>query len=305
MPSSALEGAVTDVSVVRSRGGRWKATVRSVKADPSGRVAVVLLALIVTVAVLVPLLLPWDPNDIDTELVLKGPSASHPFGTDQAGRDQLARVADAIPVALGVTVASTLIAMLVGSAIGLAAGFMGGLIERFGMWTTDLFLAMPALLLAIVITGIFGAGLRNTILAISVIYMPRFVRIARGATLSVRGRPYVDAARLAGTPPTRLMTRHVVPAITPPIIVMTTLTLSTALLAVSALSFLGLGLRPPAADLGSMLAESVSLISLAPWLVIFPSIVLVLMVIAFNLLGDAVGNALDPRVANEQPRTGV
>jgi peptide/nickel transport system permease protein len=296
---------VEQIGPTPSSRGRRLATAGSILRDPSGSMGAFLLGALIVLAFVGPLVIDWEPNKIDPNLVLKGPSLSHPFGTDQTGRDQLARVMDAIPVALLVTFVSAAIAMVCGAIIGVAAGFLGGNTERLGMWTTDLLLSMPPLLMAIVITGIFGSGLRNTIIAISIIYMPRFVRIARGATLSVRSRPYVDGARLAGTRPTRLVIRHIVPGILPSLIVMTTLTLSTALLAASALSFLGLGLRPPAADLGSMLSESVSLIPIAPWLVIFPSIVLVLMIIGFNLLGDAVGNVLDPRLASEQPRTGV
>jgi peptide/nickel transport system permease protein len=304
--SSVASGVDAAERLARPRRSRRAlATSKEILRDPSGRVAVILLAGLIALGVIGPVLIPWEPNRIDASLVLHGPTPSHPFGTDQAGRDQLARVAQAIPVALAVTIASSTIAMFCGAVIGVTAGFLGGIPERIGMWTTDLLLAMPALLMAIVITGVFGGGLRNTIIVVAIIYLPRFVRIARGATLSLRGRPFVDAARLAGTGPTRLVIRHIVPGIVPPLIVMTTLTLSTALLAVSALSFLGLGLRPPAADLGSMLSESVSLMSVAPWLVIFPSLVLILLIIGFNLLGDAVGNVIDPRVANEQPRTGV
>jgi ABC-type dipeptide/oligopeptide/nickel transport system permease subunit len=164
---------------------------------------------------------------------------------------------------------------------------------------------MPPLLMAIVVAGVFGAGTRNTIIAIALIYIPRFIRIARVSTLALRTRPFIDAARLAGTGPVRLVVRHVIPGVVPGLIVMTTLTLSTALLALSALSFLGLGLRPPAADLGSMLADSVGLIPIAPWLVIFPSIVLVLLIFGFNLSGDAVGNAIDPRIKHERARAGI
>ena len=195
--------------------------------------------------------------------------------------------------------------MLLGGLIGVVAGFAGGVAERASMWTTDLFLAMPPLLMAIIVTGVFGAGLRNTIIAIALIYAPRFARIARGAALSLRSRPVRRRRTARGHAAERLMARHIVPGIVPPLIVMTTLTLSTALLAASALSFLGLGLRPPQADLGSMLSESVSLIPVAPWLVIFPSIVLVLLVIGFNVPGDAVGNVVDPRVSHDSARAGV
>lgn len=287
------------------RVGRWADPMYRIARDPSGGIALVSLSLIVGLAVFGPLVVHWRPNAIRPGDVLLGPSADHLFGTDQSGRDQFARIAAAIPLALEMTIASTGIALFVGAVLGIFAGSAGGATERLVMWLTDMFLAMPPLLLAIVVTGVFGQGVRNTILAISLIYMPRFVRIARGSTLAVRGQPFTEAARLSGTGGLRLMVRHIVPNVLAPLVVMTGLTLSSALLAASALSFLGLGVRPPDADLGSMLAAAESLMSLAPWLVVCPSIVLVLMIVGFNMLGDAVGKVIDPRIGPDQARAGV
>src|SRR5690606_7085442 len=150
-------------------------------------------------------------------------------------------VAAAIPIAFAVPLLAVLLGLLVGSTIGVVAAYAGGVVERVLMWVTDLFLAMPPLLLAVVISGVFGAGMRNTVLAIGLIFVPRFARIARSSTLSVRHLPYVDAARLAGTRPGRLVLRHVLPGLVPGLVVMTTLSLSTALLAQASLSFLGMG----------------------------------------------------------------
>jgi peptide/nickel transport system permease protein len=291
--------------VPRGAKRRWAESLKRIAQHSSGRLGVIIIGAILVFACAGPFLVSWRPNVIDTNQVLQGPNTHHLLGTDGIGRDQLARIIAAIPVALEVTVGSTVFAMVIGGIIGVVAGFVGGAVERLFMWCTDIFLAMPPLLMAIVVTGVFGSGLRNTLLAIGVIYMPRFVRIARAGARTLRDRPFVDAARLAGAPSRRILRRHVVPGVLPSIIVMTTLTLSSALLAASALSFLGLGLRPPHADLGNMLSESVSLMSVAPWLVIFPSIVLVLMVLGFNLLGDAVGDVLDPRLNTSEARAGM
>jgi ABC-type dipeptide/oligopeptide/nickel transport system permease subunit len=262
---------------------------------PSGRWGLVILSALVLVAV-VGAFRPYGPNEINPDAVLNSVDGRYWFGTDQTGRDQFARVAAAIPIAFAVPLLAVLLGLLVGSTIGVVAAYAGGVVERVLMWVTDLFLAMPPLLLAVVISGVFGAGMRNTVLAIGLIFVPRFARIARSSTLSVRHLPYVDAARLAGTRPGRLVLRHVLPGLVPGLVVMTTLSLSTALLAQASLSFLGMGVVPPQADLGNMLAAATSFITLAPWLVVFPVLAIVFLILGFNLLGDAVRDVIDPRV---------
>lgn len=281
----------------RIRDSRFWQRLRAVVRHPSGRLGLIMIAPVVILAVLGPLVIPWDPIQMNAPDQLQGPSGRHWFGTDQSGRDLAARVVSAIPVVLWVPLGAVLLAMTAGSAVGILAGYRRGRLERVLMAGTDVLLAMPGLLTAILIVGVFGGGARNMILAIGVIYLPRFARIARGSTLEVRGLPYVDAARLSGTKPLPLVIRHILPGISSPLFVMAVLSLSTGLIVQTSLSYLGFGFEPPAADLGRMLANSVPLLTLAPWMAVSPALVITLLILAFNNLGDAVRDVMDPEVA--------
>lgn len=281
----------------RIRDSRFWRRLRAVARHPSGRLGLIMIAPVVILAVLGPLVIPWDPIQINAPDRLQGPSGRHWFGTDQLGRDLAARVVSAIPVVLWVPLGAVLLAMTAGSAVGILAGYRRGRLERVLMAGTDVLLAMPGLLTAILIVGVFGGGARNMILAIGVIYLPRFARIARGSTLEVRGLPYVDAARLSGTKPLPLVIRHILPGISSPLFVMAVLSLSTGLIVQTSLSYLGFGFEPPAADLGRMLANSVDYLTLAPWMAVSPALVITLLILAFNNLGDAVRDVMDPEVA--------
>jgi peptide/nickel transport system permease protein len=269
---------------------------------PAGRSGVLLLGLLLGLAVAGPLLVPYGPNQVNPSDALQGPSVAHWFGTDELGRDGLARVAAAAPVAFYLTGTSVLIALVLGTPIGLAAGYAGGLVETALMWLMDVLFSLPALLLALVVVGISGPSLNNAILAVAIVYVPRFARIARGSTRSIRARVYVEAARCLGAGGGRILSRHVLPNIIGPLIVQTSLSLSTAELAHASLSFLGLGVQPPAADWGVMLAKARSLMTVAPWLAVFPALAVVVLIVAFNLLGDALRDMLDPRRRTETAR---
>jgi ABC-type dipeptide/oligopeptide/nickel transport system permease subunit len=262
---------------------------------PEGRLGVALLGLLVLTALLVPVISPYGPNQINPQDALQGPSTRHWFGTDELGRDQLRRVAAAAPIAFYVSGASVAIALAIGSAMGLVAGYVGGTVDVILNWIVGILFSMPALLLALVVVGVFGPGLNNALGAVAIVYVPRFARIARASTLLVRHRLFIEAARLAGRKPYEILIEHVVPNILPAVIVQTALSLSTAELAHASLSFLGLGVQPPNADWGSMLAKARGLMTVAPWLVIFPALALVLLIISFNMLGDALRDVLDPR----------
>ena len=270
---------------------------RSLVRHPSGRFGLLLIAPVVFLAVFGRFLIQWGPLEINPADRLQGPSTRHWFGTDQLGRDFAVRIITAIPDVFLVPIGAVTLAVVVGGSAGILAGYRRGWLERILMAGTDVLLAMPALLTAILIVGIFGGGKQNMILAIGIIYIPRFARIARGSTLEVRGLPYVDAARLSGTKPLPLVIRHIVPGISSAVLVMGVLSLSTALLAQTALSFLGFGFRPPTPDLGRMLANAVPFLTIASWLAIFPAIVITLLILAFNNLGDAVRDVFDPEVA--------
>ena len=263
---------------------------------PEGRFAVAVFVLVVLMSVVVPLVLPYGPNQINARDALQAPSPAHWFGTDELGRDQLSSVAAAGPIALYSAGAAVSVALVAGTAAGLVAGYAGGPADVALSGVVEIMFSMPALLLALIVVGVLGPGLNNALLAVAIVYVPRFARIARGATLSVRGREFIEAARAAGCGTAKIMAEHVLPNILPALIVQTALSLSTAEIAQASLSFLGLGVQPPNADWGNMLAASRAFITVAPWLVVFPSAALVLLIIAFNVLGDALRDVLDPRL---------
>lgn len=272
---------------------------------PQGRIGLALLSLLILTAIGVPAALPYGPNQITPQDALQAPSARHWFGTDELGRDQLSRVAAAAPIAFYVAGTSVAIALVIGTIAGLVAGFAGGVVDTVLSWMVSILFSMPALLLALVIVGVFGPGLNNALIAVAIVYLPRFARIARASTLSVRHRLFIEAARLAGRRPHQILLEHVLPNILPVVIVQTALSLSTAELAHASLSFLGLGIQPPYADWGNMLAKSRGFMTVAPWLVIFPALALVLLIIAFNTLGDALRDVLDPRRQAGTIRSGL
>jgi ABC-type dipeptide/oligopeptide/nickel transport system permease subunit len=240
-------------------------------------------------------IVPYDPNVGDFTSLLAPPSASHWFGTDVLGRDTLSRVIDGSRIAIGVAFISVSIAMAVGVVVGIIAGYFGGLIDSVLNRSQDVLFAFPTLLLAIIMVAVLGPGLINASIAIAIVYSPRFARMARATALSVKRHEYFDAARLAGVSTPVILARHMLPNVLPPVIVLAALSMSTAQLAYASLSFLGLGVSPPQADWGNMLSKARDFITVAPWLVIGPAAALVLLMLAFNVLGDAIRDVLDPR----------
>jgi len=263
-----------------------------------GRAAVgaAILVILVLVALLAPVLAPHDPNAIDPSRVLAGPDASHPFGSDALGRDVLSRVLFAYRVSLGVAVGSVLVAMAVGIPLGLLAGYYGGWVDSLLMRPVDLLLALPALLLALSLIAIIGPGSGVALFAIAVIYLPILARVVRGSVLGVKGEAYVIGARARGVSRTGCMLRHVLPNSLGPAVVQASVLMGFAIQIEAALSFLGLGAQPPLAEWGSMIALESGRLFTAPHLIFFPGIALVLTVFGFNLLGDGIRDALDPRL---------
>lgn len=249
----------------------------------------------VVVAVVGPEITPYDPNAL-VAAPFGPPSPEHWLGTDDLGRDQLSRVISAARVAVIVAAGSVAIGVVCGTLLGAIAGYLGGRVDAFLMRLMDVKFAFPDLVLALVIIAALNPGLLPAILAIAFVYIPRFGRIARTATATVRKSAYIEAARLSGTSLPRIVFRHVLPNIAPPLIVMTALSIATAQLAYAALAFLGFGARPPQADFGTMLATGRAYMTFDAWLVIVPAACLVLFTVASSLVGDAVRDALDPRM---------
>ncbi len=227
---------------------------------------------------------------------LLAPSAVHPLGTDQLGRDEMSRIIHGAQVSLQVGMISVVIALVTGTMIGIVAGFYGGTVDAVLMRTVDVMFAFPGLVLAIVIAGLLGPSRTNAMIAIGIVYAPAFARVVRGSALGVLSLPYVEAARSLGISDIRIILRHLLPNIMAPLIVLTTVYLSTAILTEAALSFLGLGTQPPEPSWGSMLNASRSYMERAPWLAIAPGLAIMVVVLGFNFLGDGLRDVLDPQL---------
>jgi peptide/nickel transport system permease protein len=245
--------------------------------------------------VLAPLVAPYDPTRTSWTAIRRAPSALHWFGTDENGRDVLSRVIWGARASLLAGVVSVGIAMAAGVPIGMLAGFRGGWIDALISRFTDAMLACPFLILAIALAAFLGPALENAMIAIGISATPIFIRLARGATMAAKVEDYVEAARAIGNPRWRVAVRHILPNIVPPLLVQATLTIATAIIAEASLSFLGLGQQPPAPSWGSMLNTAQRFMEQAPWMAIFPGLSIVLVVLGFNLLGDGLRDAFDPR----------
>jgi peptide/nickel transport system permease protein len=247
-------------------------------------------------ALLAPLLAPADPLRMAPHALLAPPDRAHPFGTDQFGRDVLSRLLFGSRTSLVVSFASVALALGAGGAAGIVSGYAGGALDNVVMRAMDVVFAFPAVLLAIAIMAVAGTAVSTIVLAIGVVYMPQFARISRASVLQTRALEYVEAARAVGADGPRVLGRHILPNITAPLIVQTSLSLSLAILTESALSFLGLGTQPPTPSWGNMLAESRRFMTTAPWTAVFPGAAIALIVLGFNLLGDGLRDLLDPRL---------
>jgi len=267
------------------------------RATRSGGLAVgiAMLGAMVVVALLAPWIAPYDPNDQNVMLNLAEPSAAHPFGNDQFGRDVLSRVVWGARVSLFVGIAATLAGVVIGTVIGVVGGYFGGWVDRAITAATDVLLSFPQLIMGLLIVAVLGPSLFNLILAIAVTAVPAFVRVARGSTLAMRERDFVDACRALGYSDLRIMFLHVLPNILDEVVVMGSLWLATAIRTESTLAFIGLGLPPPTATWGAIIREGFDNLLDAPWLSIFPSIAILVVMIALNLIGDGLRDATDPK----------
>jgi peptide/nickel transport system permease protein len=251
----------------------------------------------VGIALAAPLVAPYDPLATSWGAVRKAPSAAHLFGTDELGRDVLSRVVFGARASLLAGVVSVLISLSLGVPIGLVAGYVGRLTDGVISRVTDAMLATPFLILAIALAAFLGPSLTNAMIAIGISATPVFVRLTRGQVLAVKVEDYVEAARALGNPHWRIALRHVLPNVVPPLIVQATLAIAAAVIAEASLSFLGLGQQPPAPSWGSMLNTAKNYVEHAPWMAVWPGLSIFVLVLSFNLLGDGLRDALDPRHA--------
>ena len=249
----------------------------------------------VLLALLAPVIAPYDPLATSWSAIRKAPNGAHWFGTDEIGRDVLSRVLWGTRASLLAGVVSVSIALACGVPIGLLAGYAGSWIDALISRMTDAMLACPFLILAIALAAFLGPSLANAMIAIGVSATPIFIRLTRAQVLQVKVEDYVEAARAVGNSPLRIVWRHILPNVVPPLIVQATLAIAAAIIAEAALSFLGLGQQPPAPSWGSMLNTAKNYIDNAPWMAIWPGLSIFLLVLSFNLLGDGLRDALDPR----------
>ncbi|MGB3695622.1 MAG: ABC transporter permease [Spirulinaceae cyanobacterium] len=265
----------------------------------SGKIGLILTIAIVLVALLAPILNPFDPATArDYAARLKPPSSQHLFGTDALGRDVLTLVWYGVRTSLIVGPISVALGLIIGTLLGLISGYFRGLAETIIGWLTDILLAFPSILLAIAIVTVTGPSLPSVMLAVGMVQIPIFTRLTRSMVLSLREREFVQAVQSLGATPARIIFLHILPGSFSPIIVQATLSVGTATLEAAGLGFLGLGAQPPTPELGTMLADSFKggYSLSAPWTTIFPGLLITLIVLAFNLLGDGLRDSLDPRL---------
>jgi peptide/nickel transport system permease protein len=260
---------------------------------------IAMLTVIVLVAVFAPLIAPFDPVQQNIIARLELPSTEFLFGTDSYGRDVLSRMIYGTRISLAVGFIAILIAMIVGSTIGIVAGYVGGILDQLVMGLLDVMLSFPTLLLGLMIAAMLGASLENLIIAIAITEIAPFARVARAPTISLKQRDFVEAGRALGFGPVRIMGVHILPNMISDVVVMSSLWMASAIRTEASLSFIGLGVPPPTATWGGMIREGFENILDAWWLVVFPSLAILFTVLALNFLGDALRDAIDPKLRAE------
>lgn len=289
-----MTSAVTTIKAEmprRSQSRVWK----KLRSNKSAALGFILVLFFVGIAILAPLLPIADPAGTSWSAIRKAPSAAYWLGTDELGRDILSRMIWGAQASLLAGVVSVAIAVLIGVPFGLIAGYFGGWLDGIISRATDALLATPFLILAIALAAFLGPSLTNAMIAIGLSYMPIFVRLTRGQVLSVKTEDYVEGARAIGLSHVMIIIRYILPNVFAPILVQATLAIATAIIAEASLSFLGLGQQPPAPSWGSMLNVAKNFLSQAPWMAMWPGAAIFLVVLGFNLLGDGLRDALDPR----------
>lgn len=274
----------------------WLMAANQLRRNRGALIGLAVFLLLLALTLLSPLITPYDPLKMSATDYLKAPSATHPFGTDRYGRDILSRTLAGGRISLAVGLVSVIIAALGGTVLGAVAGYFGGLADGVIMRLVDMLLAFPGLLLALGIVALLGPGINNVILAVGISGVSGYARLVRSCVLAAREELYVEAARATGCHASRILWRHMLPNLVGPVIVLSTLDIAWAILTASSLSFLGLGAQPPTPEWGAMLNEGRGLLVEAPWLTIFPGLMIMLTVLSVNVFGDGLRDAVDPRM---------
>ncbi|MGB9862123.1 MAG: ABC transporter permease [Candidatus Bipolaricaulaceae bacterium] len=270
-------------------------TFRTILRNPGAALGLLGVCAFVLIGIIAPFISPFDPNKQNLRAIFRPPSKEHPFGTDQFGRDILSRIFWGARTSLVVATSAIALAMVVGALTGVAVGYRGGWADEAVMRLVDVLLTFPDIFLAIIVTAVVPPGLGTTVLAIAVYNLPQFIRVARAAALSIRENAFVEAARASGAPSVHIVLRHILPNSLAPIVVLATLRTAASILTAAGLSFLGLGVQPPTPEWGTMISEARVYIVTAPWTSVFPGLAIFLTVLSFNLLGDGINDALNPR----------
>lgn len=287
--------ATTSEKAYNPRLELYKGFWRRFKKNKSALVGGIVVLFFILVAIFGPMLVSTNPNATDIANKLQPPSAEHWFGTDNYGRDIFSRIVHGTGLTLIVGFVSVMIGGIVGVLFGIISGYYGGKVDTIIMRLMDILLAFPGILLALAIVSVLGGSLQNMIIAIGIFSVPTFARIVRGSTLSVRKLEYIDAMRALGASDFRIIFKHILPNVLSPIIVQATLRIATAVLTASGLSFLGLGAQPPTPEWGAMLSAGRSYMAESPHMILIPGLAIVLVVLAFNIFGDGLRDALDPK----------
>lgn len=284
-----------DIYIKKNKQSKVKEILELLTSNKAALVGLIIIVLLIFIAVFGKYIMPYNPYEGELSQSLQPPSSLHLFGTDEQGRDILSRVIDGTKISLRVGITSVAIALSVGTVFGAMAGYYGGKIDMIIMRIMDIILAFPSLLLAIAFMSALGKGIDKAVIAISIVTIPEYARIVRSCVLSVKENEYVQSAKAIGNGDMAIIFKHILPNVISPIIVRATLGISTAILETSALGFLGLGVQPPLAEWGSMLGSGRGYFYNAPHIILFPGFAITLTVLAFNLFGDGLRDALDPK----------
>lgn len=311
-PGSAITSAAIDAKEIQADSqGNWdtlgssakassftRDAVRRLRKNPGAVVGLIVLIAIILISIFASQLAPYDPIQQDTTAIRQGPSLQHLMGTDNFGRDIFSRVLYGGLLSLPVGFVAIGIASIIGVTCGLIAGYFGGLTETAIMRGSDILLAFPGILLALALVAILGTSLFNLMLAVGIATIPEYTRVVRSAVLSARETEYVTAAKVSGADDRSIMFRHILPNVLPPIIVLVTLGIAGAIILGSTLSFLGLGVKPPTPEWGNMLSDGRTMMRHQWWVAFFPGAAIMITVLAINLFGDGLRDAIDPRMRN-------
>ena len=274
----------------------WMDVIKRILKSKVATIGLIIIAILIITAIFAPYIAPYGPTDGELVNRVQAPSGQNLLGTDSQGRDILSRIIYGSRISIEIGLISVGIALVIGTILGAVSGYYGGIIDIVVMRFVDIMMAFPSVLLAIAIMAVLGPSLDNAMIAIGIVNIPTFARIVRSSVLSVKAVEFVEAARAVGASDFRIIFLHILPNCLAPIIVQSTMSIGSAILEAAGLSFLGLGAQPPAPEWGAMLADARQFIATAPWVALFPGLAIVFTVLGFNLLGDGLRDALDPRL---------